>query len=106
MERRKVNKGITVFISLFTLEVNITTTKECDTKKLHYLQCVSGKYARISFLHLTGEGTMAPISSISVAAHANQKEGIEKDAAEKLENATSSIPQPIALPTNISRLAK
>ena len=50
---------------------------------------------------------MAPISSISVAAHADQKEGMEKDTADKLKDETTTgIPQPIALPTNISRLVK
>ena len=55
------------------------------------------------FPDFLGDGTNAPISSISVAPHADQKEVTDKDSSEKLENATTSIPQPIALPTNISR---
>ena len=55
------------------------------------------------FPDFTGDGTNDPISSISVAAHADQKEVTDKDSSEKLENPTTSIPQPIALPTNISR---
>ena len=63
------------------------------------------KRAHIKYcLDSAGDGTNAPISSISVAAHADQKEVIDKDSSEKLENATTSIPGPIALPTNISRL--